>query len=77
VFAFYGKRKLLLYVLLALFVCANSARLTLIALEVPKILVVPNPFPQNLHIGACLILEIPSMFAAYWYVKVVDAPFEV
>ncbi|KAF8586106.1 hypothetical protein K439DRAFT_1632025 [Ramaria rubella] len=66
VFAFYGRKRRLLYGLFVLFACENIARITILGLTIPKILVVPSPLPPNIHSAACLVLETPSLFSNYW-----------
>lgn len=66
VFAFYGKSKTLLAGLIVLFVLENAAEITIIVLTVPKMRAIPNPLPTNLHVSACVIVELPVLFAKFW-----------
>jgi len=66
VFAFYGKSKLLLAVLAILFLCESAAEITILAISVPEMLIVPNRLPWNLHIPACLILNTPALYPKLW-----------
>ncbi|KAF8529366.1 hypothetical protein JB92DRAFT_2861729 [Gautieria morchelliformis] len=66
VFAFYGRNRLLLVTLLALFACESAARITILGITMPNIVIVPNPLPPHLHAGACLIVSVPSIFSNYW-----------
>lgn len=66
VFAFYGRKWMLLFGVFALFALENAARITILGITIPKILIVPSPLPPNLHAGACLIVADPPLFSNYW-----------
>jgi len=66
VFVFYERNKIIIACLVPLILIQHAAAIVILALTVPKILVVPSPLPPNLHVAACLILDIPSFFSNYW-----------
>jgi len=69
VFAFYGRNKRVLAYILGLFLCEYVAIVTMLAISVPKILVMPSSsesLPPNIHTGACLMLGIPTLFSRLW-----------
>lgn len=68
VYAFYGRSKPLLFCILALFALETASRITILAITIPEILILPSPLPQNLHAGACLVVKDPKLFSSYWYV---------
>jgi len=66
VFAFYGRNKLLLAGLITLFVCESCARIVILGITIPKIVIIPSPLSPNLHLGACLVEQVPALFSNYW-----------
>lgn len=63
VFAFYGRHRFLIAILVPLFLGVIAAETTIIAIAVPKMIVIPNPLPPNLHVGACLNLAVPELYS--------------
>jgi len=68
VFAFYGRNRILLASLIVLFLCEISAVVAMIAIAVPKKIMVPSPLPQQISTIACLVVDEDSLLFNYWYI---------
>jgi len=66
VFAFYGRSRRWLAGILILFVCEMLSVVIILIKTMPEMQIIPNPFPPNLHIGACLVEKVPPLFFTFW-----------
>lgn len=67
VYAFYGKNKKLLVILLTLFAVEVAAELIILAVGIPKFDVQSSTLPLQVHVGACIVLKTAHVFPDYWY----------
>ncbi|KAF8531924.1 hypothetical protein JB92DRAFT_2847579 [Gautieria morchelliformis] len=65
VFAFYGRKKSLLAVLLLLLAAELSAMISLVAISLPMEVAKPNPIP-HIHAAPCIGISQPKMFSSLW-----------
>jgi hypothetical protein len=66
VFAFYDRNKVLLAILLILFLCETVSMVVVGALS--TLIVIPNPFPPDLHFSACTVIFVSVLFTRFWCV---------
>jgi len=69
VYAFYGRSKVLLTVLIVLFLCEAISMAIIGGISIPgadMLDLVANPLPSNLHVPACVALTLPPLFSKYW-----------
>jgi len=66
VYAFYGRNKQMLYLLMAIIIVGQSVGIAWIIVVVPKFRAAPLPVPHNLPLGACTVLQADPRFPEYF-----------
>lgn len=67
-FAFYGRKKKLLAVLMMLLAAEFSAMITLVVTSLPKEVAKPNPIP-HIHAAPCVGISQPRIMSSLWCVN--------
>lgn len=65
VYAFYGRNKQMLYLVMAIIIVGQSIGIAWIIVVVPKFRAAPLPVPHNLPLGACIVLQADPRFPEY------------
>lgn len=66
VYAFYGRNKKLLISLCIFETMAFAAALSTLIVALPQVQVAPNPFPNHLRIGSCVISNVSTLSSDIW-----------
>ena len=71
VYAFYGRKRKLLAVLLLLLTAEFSTMISMVVTSLPKEVAKPNPIP-HIHAAPCIGISQPKIMSSLWYVKTLE-----